>query len=76
MKISEKALYAYYIHICSIKSPLASTITSIRDWNMLQGWMMTSLSMPAFTSEILALREARVLLDYLLTSPSTSLHMK
>jgi hypothetical protein len=73
-----KSLYAYYIHICSMKSPLASTIASIRDWNILQGWMITSLSMLAITTalEILALREARVLLDYLLTSPSTSLHMK
>ncbi len=59
-----------------MKSPLASTIASIRDWNILQGWMTTSLSMLAITTEILALREARVLLDYLLTSPSTSLHMK
>jgi hypothetical protein len=59
-----------------MKSPLASTIASIRDWNILQGWMTTSLSMLAITTEILALREARVLLHYLLTSPSTSLHMK
>jgi hypothetical protein len=59
-----------------MKSPLASTIASIRDWNILQGWMTTSLSKLAITSEILALREARMLLDYLLTSLSTSLHMK
>ena len=59
-----------------MKSPLASTIASIRGWNTLQGWMTTSLSMPAITSEILALREAWVLWGYLLTSPSTSLHMK
>jgi hypothetical protein len=56
-----KSLYAYYIHICSMKSPLASTIASIRDWNILQGWMTTSLSLSAITSEILALREAWVL---------------
>ncbi len=59
-----------------MKSPLASTIASIRGWNTLQGWMTTSLSMPAITSEILALREAWVLWGYLLTSPSTMLHMK
>ena len=56
-----KSLYAYYIHICSMKFPLASTIASIRGWNILQGSMMTSLPMPAITSEILALREAWVL---------------
>jgi hypothetical protein len=72
----QKSLYAYYIHICSMKSPLASTIASIRGWNTLQGQMTTSLSMPAITSEILALMEAGVLWGYLLTSPSTSLHMK
>ncbi len=30
-------------------------------WNVLQGWMMTSLSIVVITSEILALREVRVL---------------
>ena len=56
-----KSLYAYHIHIYSMKSPLASTIASIRDWNILQGWMTTSLSIVVITSETLALREVRVL---------------
>ncbi len=58
-----------------MKSPLSSTIASIRDLNFSQGQMMTSLSMSAITSEILSLRGARVLWGCLLTSFPTSLHM-
>jgi hypothetical protein len=47
-----------------MKSLLASTTASILDQNFLYGGMMTSLSMSAITSKILALREARVLLGY------------
>jgi hypothetical protein len=42
-----------------MKSPLASTIASIRDRNVWQGWMTTSLSISVSISEILALREDR-----------------
>ncbi len=58
-----------------MKSPLSSTIASNRDLNFLQGQMVTSLSMWAITSEILSLRESRVLWGCLLTSFPTSLHM-
>jgi hypothetical protein len=44
-----------------MKSPLASTIASIRERNVWQGWMTTSLKIAVITSEILALREVRVL---------------
>jgi urease accessory protein UreF len=46
-----------------MKFPLASTTAAIRDQNFLQEWMTTSLSMSAITSEIWALREARVFTD-------------
>ncbi len=44
-----------------MKPLLASTKASIRDLNFLKGQMTTSLSLSAITSEIWALREARVL---------------
>ncbi len=61
-----------------MKSSLASTTASIRGWTLFQSEMTTSLSMSAIPSKILALREARtrVLWGCLLTSLSTSLHMK
>ncbi len=59
-----------------MKSSLASTTASIRGWTLLQAGMMTSLSILAITTMILALREARVLWGCSLTSLSTSLHMK
>jgi len=71
-----KSLYAYYKQIYSIKYPLASTTASIRERNFLQAGMTTSLPMSAITYEILALREARVLLGCSFTSLSTALHIK
>ncbi len=59
-----------------MKSSLASTTASIRGWTLLQAGMMTSLSILAITTKILALREARMLWGCSLTSLSTSLHMK
>ncbi len=79
MKISGNVYTAYYIHIFMIflmKSPMANITALIQDQNFLQECMMTSLSRPVITSEILALREARVLCRHLLTSLSITLHMK
>jgi hypothetical protein len=61
MKISEKVYMDITYTFAEKKSPLASTIASIRERNALQGWMTTSLSIVVITSETLALREVRVL---------------
>ena len=58
-----------------MKTPVASITASIQDQNFLQTWMMTSLSRSVLTSEVMTLREARVIWGHLLTSLSTSHHM-
>ena len=55
---------------------MASITASIQDQNFLQAWMMTSLSRSVITSEVMTLREARVIWGHLLTSLSTSHYMK
>ncbi len=59
-----------------MKTPVASITASIQDQNFLQAWMMTSLSRSVITSEVMTFREAKVILGHLLTTLSTSHHMK
>ena len=71
-----ESLYAYKIHIYLMKTPVDSITASIQDQNYLKAWMMTSLSRSVITSEVMTLKEARVIWGHLLTSLSTSHHMK
>jgi hypothetical protein len=51
-----KSLYAYFLHIYSIKSPLASITASIRGQNLWQRRMTISFSILVITSEILVVQ--------------------
>ncbi len=59
-----------------MKTSVASITASIQDMNFLQAWMMTSLSRSVITSAVMTLREARVIWGHLLTSLSTTHHIK
>ncbi len=59
-----------------MKTPVASITASIQDQNFLQAWMMTSLSRTVIKSEVMTLREAGVISGNLVTSLSTTHHIK
>ncbi len=51
-----------------MKTSVASITASIQGWHFLPAWMMTSLSRSVIKSEVMTLREDRVIWGHLLTS--------